>query len=265
MNALSAPIFLPIGPLFLDHLPGVVALVRPALTSSYLLLMSSLFGLNPQLVFAPFPANPKCLYHAYVLCAGGVLYGDARTRSSSAARSPPAPSHVDTDAPTAGPEILARVFFLPEAEAEAEAEALDDAPSSFPGKAAFSSPSTTYPLVAPEAANAAATARENAGSVDRRSTRTSRGFAFAFAFAFAAAPFGTVAPVSSRAGSAARSRSSSRSSPPPGYSGYSPRLRSPLDASRRLRARRSSLASTGCIFFRLVGDASDPGEPDEPP
>ena len=262
MNALSAPI-VPIGPLFLDHLPGVVALVRPALTSSYLLLMSSLFGLNPQLVFAPFPANPKCLYHAYVLCAGGVLYGDARMRSSSAALSPPAPSHVDTDAPTAGPEILARVFFLPEA--EAEAEALDDAPSSFPGKAAISSPSTTYPLVAPEAANAAATARENAGSVDRRSTRTSRGFAFAFAFA--AAPFGTVAPVSSRAGSAARSRSSSRSSPPPGYSGYSLR-RSTLDASRRLRARRSSLASTGfilLIFFRLVGDASDPGEPDEPP
>ena len=85
MNALSAPIFLPIGPLFLDHLPGVVALVRPALTSSYLLLMSSLFGLNPQLVFAPFPANPKCLYHAYVLCAGGVLYGDARMRSSARA------------------------------------------------------------------------------------------------------------------------------------------------------------------------------------
>jgi len=259
MNALSAPI-VPIGPLFLDHLPGVVALVRPALTSSYLLLMSSLFGLNPQLVFAPFPANPKCLYHAYVLCAGGVLYGDARMRSSSAALSPPAPSHVDTDAPTAGPEILARVFFLPEA--EAEAEALDDAPSSFPGKAALSSPSTTYPLVAPEAANAAATARENAGSVDRRSTRTSRGFAFAFAFA--AAPFGTVAPVSSRAGSAARSRSSSRSSQPPGYSGYSLR-RSTLDASRRLRARRSSLASTGFVFFCLVGDASDPGEPDEPP
>ena len=259
MNALSAPI-VPIGPLFLDHLPGVVALVRPALTSSYLLLMSSLFGLNPQLVFAPFPANPKCLYHAYVLCAGGVLYGDARMRSSSAALSLPAPSHVDTDAPTAGPEILARVFFLP----EAEAEALDDAPSSFPGKAALSSPSTTYPLVAPEAANAAATARENAGSVDRRSTRTSRGFVFAFAFAFAAAPFGTVAPVSSRAGSAARSRSSSRSSPPPGYSGYSLR-RSPLDASRRLRARRSSLASTGFVFFCLVGDASDPGEPDEPP
>ena len=154
MNALSAPI-VPIGPLFLDHLPGVVALDRPALTSSYLLLMSSLFGLNPQLVFAPFPANPKCLYHAYVLCAGGVLYGDARMRSSSAALSPPAPSHVDTDAPTAGPEILARVFFLPEAEAEAEApttrddaRALDDAPSSFPGKA-LSSPSTTYPLVAP--------------------------------------------------------------------------------------------------------------------
>ena len=50
---------------------------------------SARFGLKPQLELAPFPANPNCLYHAYVLCVGKGAYGDAGPRAAE--NTPPAP------------------------------------------------------------------------------------------------------------------------------------------------------------------------------
>ena len=104
--------------------------------------------MKPQLELAPFPANPNCLYHAYVLCVGKGAYGDAGPRAAE--NTPPRPGSATAT------KHAVRAGVPPDGSSPAE------------------DGSSARTFRAPEASSASAARREKMGAPDRRSARTTR-------------------------------------------------------------------------------------------